>query len=85
MKYIVTETNGGVEEIFLFPRSVHHDCMAEVLTFIKNQNGVNCKRVYRKPVSAGFVSETMRCYGTSETLELESRKQDTELLRSQLT
>lgn len=85
MKYIVTKTDNNVEEIFLFPREVHHDCMAEVLSHIRNQHGRNWKRIHREPVSAGFVSEKMECYGKSETLKLESRKQDTELLKTQLT
>ena len=38
MKYIVTETKKGTEEIFIFPNTVNHDCMAEVLCHIKDQS-----------------------------------------------
>lgn len=84
MKYIVMETFGAdsVEEIFLFPNSVNHDCMAEVLSRIKNQTWGDWKRIGRMPVSAGFVNAEGTCYGESESLGLESRpSEDTELLR----
>ena len=41
MKYIVTRNlENDKEEIFIFPKSVNHDCMAEVLECIKNQSWV---------------------------------------------
>lgn len=79
MKYIVTRNEEGKEEIFVFPKSVNHDCMAEVLGFIKNQTYGNWERVFRKPVSAGF-TDGKTCYGESFSLGIESRPQDTELL-----
>lgn len=85
MKYITTKDEAGKEEVFLFPRNVHHDCMAEMLGFIKNQTGGNWGRVYREPVSAGFVDGNMNCYGHSESLKLKSRPvEDTGILMKQM-
>lgn len=80
-KYIVTVGQDGLEEIFTFPMSVNHDCMAEVLGVIKNQTHGDWHRVRRRPVSAGFVTFDGYCSGRSETLNLDSRpEQDTALL-----
>lgn len=73
----------GNEEIFTFPNSVNHDCMAEVLRGIKNQTWGVWERNRRFPVSAGFVSEGRVCYGESETLNLHSRPNDTAILQGQ--
>jgi hypothetical protein len=79
MKYIVTKQENGIEEIFVFPREVHHDCIAEVICRIRNQSFGEWQRIYRDPVSAGFV-EGGKCVGMSESLNLRSRQQDTALL-----
>lgn len=81
MKYIVTKNEEGEEEIFLFPRSINHDCMAEVLGRIKDQTTGNWTRIFRNPVSAGFV-ENGRCHGRSETLKLEARPEDSDILNA---
>jgi len=81
MKYIVTVTPEGKEEIFLFPRAVHHDCMAEVLGRIRNQSFDPWERVRRTPISAGFV-EGGKCVGESESLGLASRPEDMALLKN---
>jgi hypothetical protein len=72
MKYIVTERD-GIEEMFVFPDTINHDCMAEVLGRIKNTTHVTWKRVPRRPISAGFITVDGECYGRSETLNLDSR------------
>jgi len=76
-------SDGNNEEIFTFPDTVNHDCMAEVLGRIKNQTHGNWQRVFREPVSAGLVDENGICYGESETLGLSSREEDTAILRAQ--
>lgn len=81
MKYICTETLDGTKEIFTFPNTVDHDVMAESICRMKNQSWGNWERVVREPISAGFVEGTV-CFGKSETLNLSSRFEDTELLRS---
>lgn len=83
MKYITTEDENGKEELFLFPRGINHDAMAEVLGHIKNQTGGNWSRVRRMPVSAGFVDANGKCHGMSETLGLKSRTIDSEILAKQ--
>ncbi len=81
MKYVVMqEPETGVETIFVFPRGIHHDAIAEVLGGIKNQTHGNWHRVNREPVSAGFVDADGTCYGESESLGMASRPQDTLLL-----
>lgn len=85
MKFITTIDEQGVEEIFSFPRSVHHDAMAEMLARIKDQTHGNWRRVLRKPIAAGFVSEDNVCFGHSETLQLAARPEDSALLARQLT
>lgn len=80
MKYIVTKQTDGTEEIFVFPRAVHHDCMAEVLGRVRSQSWGEWKRVFREPIAAGFV-EGGKCVGHSESLNLQSRpEEDTKLL-----
>ena len=83
MKYIRTIDDKGNEEIFTFPDTVNHDCMMESLSGIKNSTWGNWERVYREPVSAGFVTDGF-CNGLSETLGLTSGgDRDTNLLNSQ--
>lgn len=83
MKFITTRNEAGTEELFLFPRSIHHDAMAEVLEGIKDKTDGNWIREYRHPVAAGFVTAGY-CYGSSETLGLSARPEDTDLLRKQV-
>lgn len=86
MKYITTKDEKGKEEIFLFNDDIHHDCMGEILGFIKNQTHGSWMRVPREPISAGFVDGNMNCHGHSETLKLKSRPtEDTGLLMKQLS
>ena len=82
MKYIVTKNEKGQEEIFIFSKEISHDCMAEAVMGIKNQSFGNWRRVRRKPISAGFI-EGGECVGRSESLGLESREEDTKLLRAE--
>lgn len=85
MKYITTEQEDGKQEVFVFPKSIDHDAMAEVLPHIKNQTYGRWERVYRKPISAGFVDQNWICYGCSESLDLISRPEDTKLLAEQMS
>lgn len=79
MKYIVTVDEEGTEEIFLFPATISHDAMAEAIYRVRNQSRGDWRRVSRTPVSAGFVRGG-QCVGRSETLRLDSRPQDSDLL-----
>jgi hypothetical protein len=83
LKYIVTLSEGSIEEIFVFPNAVNHDCMAESLMRIKNKTHGDWHRVHRTPIAAGFISQDGSCYGESLTLKLTSRNQvDTALFLS---
>lgn len=83
MKYIKTIDENGKYEIFLFSNDIHHDAYAETVSRIKDKTFGSWKRIYREPVSAGFVSIDLTCYGNSESLGLESSPEDTEILRKQ--
>jgi hypothetical protein len=81
MKYLVIELD-GVEDIFIFPRKVDHDRMAESCMYIKFGDGRNWDRKYHdgKVISAGFIDNGI-CHGRSESLSLPSRgDKDTALL-----
>jgi hypothetical protein len=82
MKYIVTALNDK-ELIFIFPRDVDHDRMAEAIAAIRFGSDQNWERKLRKDgelISAGFI-DNGECHGRSETLGIESRGMpDTELL-----
>ena len=82
MKYIVTKTPEGTEEIFIFPKAVHHNDMAEAVQRLKKHDPLlyaKWERITREPISAGFV-EGGKCVGNSESLMLASRPEDTDLL-----
>jgi hypothetical protein len=83
MKYICFEDEDGKQEIITFPNSINHDCLAQSIDHMRNQTHGNWYRVGRDPVSAGFVYDDLTCHGRSETLNLDSRPEDTLLLRSQ--
>lgn len=82
MKYIVMALN-DVEEIFIFPRTVDHDRMAEACEAIRFGDARNWNRKYRagECIAAGFI-DGGRCSGRSETMNLSSRgEKDTALLK----
>ena len=64
------EGSNAIQEIYVFPKAVHHDCFYEA---INNQDE------YRALVSAGFVDSDLNCHGSSETLGVKSRPEDTKL------
>ena len=71
MKYIVTKQRDGTEEIFIFPRKINHDDMAEEIENIKKSSGFrDWERVHRQPISAGFINPNGECTGKSESLGL---------------
>ena len=81
MKYICVLTESGTHEVFTFPDTVDHYAMMESLSRIKNKKTYG-ERTLRVPVSAGFVLDG-ECFGQSITLDLKSRPEDTEILKSQ--
>jgi hypothetical protein len=88
MKYVCfLNEDTGQEEILVFPKTINHDCFAEMAGRIKNQIDGNWHRVMREPISAGFVAEIgagLVCHGSSMTLGLSTRDCDTDILRKQL-
>lgn len=85
MKYIVVSLKGK-ESIFVFPRSIDHDRMFEVISGIRIGPSNNWSREFRngEAISAGFI-DGRECHGRSETLNLNSRgAADTALLRGVL-
>ena len=84
MKYVVMKDDEGRELLFMFPRSLDHDAFAENASCIKDKCSGDWERIHRYPVSAGFV-DNLVCRGRSETLSLDSRPEDTELLLKTLS
>lgn len=80
-KYVVVSVRSGrfTEQMFIFPKTVNHDEFAETLRRMKSGDHRNWTRPYGEPISAGFTNLTS-CYGRSETLNIDSRQADTELL-----
>ncbi|MEG3033948.1 MAG: hypothetical protein RR877_00475 [Aurantimicrobium sp.] len=80
MKYVVTKTKEGPEQIFIFDKGLDHDSFYNVLSYIKVGDNRNWERQFRELISAGF-TDGKTCWGKSETLNKESRpKVDTALL-----
>jgi len=82
MKYIVTKTEDGTEEIFTFPAAVYHSDMADAVQRLKKHDPLvygRWERITRTPISAGFVRGG-ECVGNSESMMLKSRPEDTDLL-----
>ena len=68
MKYIIFE-NDGLPCPVIFSKTVTHSDMA------------NKVKGLGKPISAGFVSGELTAWGESSSLNLKSRKQDTQLIQ----
>ena len=82
MKYVVTKTENGPEQIFIFEKDIDHDRFYEVLSYIKEGHDRNWLREFRELVSAGF-TDGKTCWGKSESLNKDSRpKEDTALLET---
>ena len=82
MKYVVTKTQDGPEQIFIFEKSIDHDRFYEVLSYIKEGHDRDWNREFRKLISAGFTDGKI-CWGRSESLNKSSRpKEDTILLQT---
>ena len=76
-KYIVVKEHGnGLEEIYVFPKDINHDCFYEA---INNQDE------FRKIISGGFVNIDLVCQGHSESLGVKSRSEDTVLLKKEIS
>lgn len=81
MKYIVARDSDGNEEMFIFSNKIYHSCFAESIEGIRNHDDNNWERVFRQPVSAGFIVNG-ECTGRSESLDLDSRPQDTLIFKN---
>ena len=82
MKYVVTKTQDGPEQIFIFEKSIDHYRFYEVLGYIKEGHDRNWLRDFRELISAGF-TDGKTCWGKSESLNKDSRpKEDTALLET---
>ena len=67
-KYIVFD-DAGHKRPMLFPRSIEHGKFAGFMPD------------WYEPVSAGFVTSGLECFGESRSLGLKSREGDTKLVR----
>jgi len=76
MKYVIgIVRNSSAEHVFIFPRTINHNDFAKFM------------RIHEVR-SAGFFSlddaGEMHCYGKSESLNVPSRPQDTELVKKEM-
>lgn len=76
-KYIVTENEDGIEEIFIFPKAIDHDAFYENALLIDNSL---YPEQFRFVTGAGFIdfdsNGEYRLYGRSETLNKDSCDND---------
>lgn len=76
MKYIMLETKSGTKLPFKFHRFINHSDMFDHCKMVALHSGLGiCKLV-----SAGFVDKEGKPYGRSETLNIDSNKEDREAL-----
>lgn len=91
MKYVIFENEDKLETVLVFPNHIPHRNMAnDTVRQIAYHGGANypCPTLGR-PVSAGFItfsgdSGVVICDGSSDSLNLLSRKQDAEIVRREL-
>ena len=81
MKYVVVNSDECGDQLFVFPKNINHDSFSDILSTIEETVLGKLDNFYRQPVSAGF-TDGLRCHGRSETLNLVSRPQDTDLLNT---
>ncbi|MNE16630.1 hypothetical protein D3C80_1095810 [compost metagenome] len=89
MKYIVMQgrdyQTGAIHELpIIFPKCINHDVMSQMTIRAMDRTGGDIKPTLNV-VSAGFceVSADPNCHGRSETLDLDSRgEQDDVLIRN---
>ena len=84
MKYIVMQHDDGTEVPIIFPNhpDFTHATLFDMVRRVKTP-GANWKKCFINPVvSAGFIElESMKCYGRSESLNVDSRpEEDAELI-----
>ena len=83
LKYVcMKDPETNEEMIFTCPLAMDHDAFTETLRDMRDKTHGNWSRIYRNPISAGFVNNRFECFGRSETLNLGSRGSiDTILLK----
>ncbi len=86
MKYIVI-SHLGVEYMFICPKNIHltHENFADAIHTMKFVNSNHdWQRMYNSHVvSAGFVNNQGWCHGRSESLNIDSREEDSILWAKQ--
>lgn len=95
MKYIIFKNKQGLESAIIFPNHVPHIRMASVVPDLNDiwfLRRLLRKRTYKCPVlgtavSAGFIGfegTTLICDGTSDSLNLVARPQDSLIVMAEL-
>lgn len=82
-KYLVIESNGA-ELMFTFPADVAHDHMLAAIKGLKEGIFGNTIQPHTNAtlVSAGKINSNNECYDKAFTLKINSRPEDTEILRN---
>jgi len=90
MKYIICRNDDGLETALIFPNHIPHVNMAnDTLRRISHWARPNykCPKL-GKPISAGFISfniDGLCCDGSSDSLNLDSRPCDVEIVRAEFS
>ena len=78
MKYIIVGNKNFVYPI-IFPDNLPHVCISESVC-----NNPEFKGLKLKPISAGFIElngiDGVKCWGESESLNLKSKKKDSDII-----
>jgi hypothetical protein len=87
MKYVVIKFEDDTPDnikMFIFPKAINHNDFVESMGALRHRNPNrynDWKRHFPNPLSAGF-TDGKACYGKSESLGIDSRKEDTALLQA---
>lgn len=83
MKYIVHgNKTTGIECMVAFSKSIDHDRANEMLMHMHFGGNASEEIDVDRPFSAGFIYNSGTTHGRSESMNVESRKQDTALAKS---
>ena len=77
------ERTDGVHLPVIFPTHIMHSDMGDAMRGYGMHNGYQDNHYHQRvePISAGFINlQTLTCFGESESLELKSRPEDSQII-----
>ncbi len=83
MKYVkVLAEDQALSEVFIFSKGINHDYFHEHLMHMPAVDSPLGE--FYHAITAGFIYPNFKCFGRSETLDLDSNEADNEIIASQL-